>query len=198
MSCPVSQSAAAGARACLESLGAGLLPANAWWEAQVVDAPELPDLPQRLLVHNRHMTATLNAHYGESVELRVLDVRREADTYQRMILLTVGGGEKVVEFGIVRLYLSALPQAAQNEVMLESRPLGEILARHGVLTQVEPRWYLRFPATSPVVDYFAPDASDAFGRLGIIHCNGQPAVELLEVVPAEIDTRQSQINNRDL
>lgn len=144
---------------------------------------DLPEDPRSLLVHNRHMTATLNAHYGQSVALRVLSHRDERAGYRRKILLMIDAGARVVEFGIVRLNLESLPVEARKEVQARKLPLGEILAKYDVMTRVEPRWYLYFSPPSPIVQYFAPrPPREAYGRLGVIYCDGQPAVELLEVV----------------
>jgi len=172
--------------AMLARLGEGFFTGDSWLGGcEVVNATALPPCTAKLLVHQDHMTAVLNAHCGQDVALQVLDHREEASLYCRKILLTVEGGRRIVEFGIVRMSLLVLPASAREEVVTRRFPLGAILVRYKVLTRVEPRWYLRFSAESPVVEYFAGAAKEAFGRLGVIHCNGQPAVELLEVVPEE-------------
>ena len=151
--------------------------------AEEVAADQIPEQPRRLLVHNQHMTATLQAYYQHLVELRVLDHRQDGQDYRRKILLTIEGGKQVVEFGLVKLDLAFLPVSAREEIIARNRPLGEILARHNVLTRVEPRWYVRFAGDSEVVQSFAmPDVTQVYGRIGVIYCDGQPAMELLEVV----------------
>ena len=171
--------------ATLAALGEGFFDDDAWLRGcEQMNSADLPEGSRSLLVHSRHMTATLNAHYEQSVELRVLSLHDEPKAYRRKILLTVDAGARVVEFGIVRLHLEALPAAARKEVQARKLPLGEIFAKHDVLTRVVPCWYLRFSPPSPIVQYFAPQPpTEAYGRLGVIHCDGQPAVELLEVVP---------------
>jgi hypothetical protein len=173
-------------QAMLVALGEGFFADDSWLQGcEKVQPEEIPLRARRLLVHNRHMTATLHAHYGQPVQLRVLSHREEGANYRRKILLTVDAGARVVEFGIVRLNLEALPAAARKEVEARNLPLGEIFARYDILTRVEPRKYLHFSSPSPIVQYFAPQPpGEAYGRLGVIHCDGQPAVELLEVVPA--------------
>lgn len=170
----------------LAALGRDLFDDESWLRhCESVQSGEMPPGPRGLLVHDRHMTATLTAHYGEPPSLRVLSHLDNGAGYRRKIVLTVDNGRRVVEFGLLRLNLDVLPADARGEVVARKLPLGEILARYDVLTHVEPRWFLRFAANSPVVQYFAPGTPPgAFGRLGVIHCNGQPAVELLEVVSA--------------
>ncbi len=177
---------AADPHATLAALGEGFFEGVSWLRDCVqIQAHEIPRETRSLLVHDRHMTATLHAHYAQAVTLRVLDYREESSAYRRKILLTVNAGKRIVEFGLVRLSLDVLPAAARAEIEARSLPLGTIFAKYNVLTVVEPRWYLRFSSQSPVVQYFVPQApTEAFGRLGVIHCDGKPAVELLEVVPA--------------
>ncbi|MDO8630737.1 MAG: hypothetical protein Q7R41_09605 [Phycisphaerales bacterium] len=172
------------ARDELASLCEGFFDDLAWLsDCELVVADQIPPKIRRMLVHSEHMTATLKRHYNQPVALRVLDHRDDIDLYRRKILLTVDEGRRIVEFGIVRMSLGPLDEAARREILLHQTPLGEVFERFEVLTKVEPRWFLRFPTGSPVVEYFGPGAAEAYGRIGLIHCNGDPAVELLEVVP---------------
>lgn len=141
----------------------------------------MPTVFRELLVHHEHMTAMLRAHFGAPVELDVLNYEQEGHAYRRRILLHVAGGGQPVEFGIVRIDLRHLPDEASREIVDRDRPLGEILIRHDVLRRIEPRWFLHFPdgvcePRVPVID------GGFFGRVGTIYCDGEPAIELLEVV----------------
>ena len=63
--------------------------------------------------------------------------------------------------------------------------LGAILIRHKVLRKVQPRWYLKFPKASTILNWFnCTPNEDLFGRLATIYCNGEPAIELVEIVTA--------------
>lgn len=168
----------------LASLCEGFFDDLTWLSGcESVAVDQLPPEIRRMLVHGEHMTATLKRHYNQPVALRVLDHRTDGETYRRKILLTVDDGRRVVEFGIVRMTFAALDDAAREVVLSRQTPLGEIFERFDVLTKVEPRGYLRFTSDTPIVQCFSPATTAAFGRLGVIHCNGDPAVELLEVVP---------------
>ncbi len=169
----------------LAALCAGFFDDLLWLaDCESIAAEQMPQAVRRLLVHNAHMTGKLKEHYDQPVALRVLDHREDAEAYRRKIMLTVDEGRRVVEFGLVRMDLSALDPSAKDVVLSRQTPLGEIFERFEVLTKVEPRWYVRFPSDSPVVQYLGSGTKVAYGRLGLIHCNGEPAVELLEVVPA--------------
>ena len=155
--------------------------AGAHWQA--VDRGDVPAPFDELLVHTDHMTTRLAAYHGGPVTLRVLDERREGDLYRRKIVLTPEGSESVIEFGIVRIDLSFVPDAVRSAIVGQSAPLGDILIRHSVLRRIDPRWFVKFTVGSPLVATCGwNDEGDVYGRVGTIYCNDQPAIELLEVV----------------
>ena len=149
-----------------------------------VEPDKMPATYRKLLVHNEHMTETLSAHHGEEVDLQVLHSRTDGDLYSRNVLLTLPSDpEFVVEFGIMRMNLALVRDEVRREIEAGENPLGSILVSHNVLRRIEPRWYLKFDADSPMASHFGRDLdSPVFGRVGIIYCNDEPAIELLEVV----------------
>lgn len=154
-------------------------------DATPVPGEEMPDVFRNLLVHHEHMTLRLAAHHGAPVHLTVREVRADADEYARRILLTSAstGGQKIVEFGIVRVRLDQTSPAVRAEILKEQTPLGDILIKHNVLRRVEPRWFYRFGPDSSVRSELYVDAmTPVFGRVGTIYCDERPAIELLEVV----------------
>ena len=151
--------------------------------AEPVTSGDLPPSYRSLLDHRAHMTAVLSDFHGSSVALKVLAHQHDGDVYRRKIVLTVGAAERVVEFGLVRLDLSVVGDAVRSAIIERRRPLGEILIEHNVLTRVEPRWFVKFPAGSPPHEHFGGAVADSvFGRIGTIYFHEEPAVELLEVV----------------
>jgi hypothetical protein len=158
----------------------------------MVDGGTLPDPCRTLLVHNDHMTTTLESHYGRPVELSVLEERIDGDLYRRMIVLSLRDSKQVVEFGVVRIDSSLIAPAARAEILNQSAPLGDILIRHNVLRRVEPRWYFQCLPNCPFIRHFGKDGSakpgQVFGRVGVITCNQQPGIELIEVVASSRPT----------
>ena len=150
-----------------------------------VQPEQMPAAARDLLVHNEHMTLRLQAHYGGPVELRVLQHRLDGNLYVRNIVLTLAGTERVVEFGIVRLDMGFTSQEVRDQILARKRPLGDILIEHDVLRRIEPRWFFRFDGDSPITAHFGNEGGEAYGRLGTIYCDNQPAIELLEVVGTE-------------
>lgn len=149
-----------------------------------IEPDELPVAVRPLLVHHEHMTLTLRSYHQQDVALQVLQHRVDGDAYRRQIVLVLTRTREVVELGVVRLDLRQVAEDVRKEILARETPLGDILVNHNVLRRIEPRWYLRFGAGSPVLDHFAAGSRDeAFGRLGVIHCHDRPVIELLEVVP---------------
>lgn len=148
-----------------------------------LDAHELPPPARELLVHQEHMTLILERHYGEPVRLEVLEQHHDGDAYGRKIVLRPAGRNLVIEVGIARIDLAGLDQTVRREILMAHRPLGEILIAHDVLRRVDPRFFFRFTNASPVLDLFGPPAiHEAYGRMGLIRCNGRENIRLLEVI----------------
>lgn len=157
----------------------------------ISDAPVLcagNDVPapfDRLLVHEEHMTTRLGAFHGESVALEVMEDMQAGDTYRRKILLTVGAGH-VVEVGVVRIHLNFTSDDVRREILSKKTPLGDILIQHNVLRRIEPKWFFRFDGPAALRAAFDRAlGGPIYGRVGVIHCDGEPAIELLEVVAGD-------------
>lgn len=156
------------------------IPADCWTS---VGAEDLPFAFRELLVHNEHMTTRLEAFHGSPVLLRVLAYGLDGDVYRRKIILTTEDCKYAVEFGLVRIDLSLVPESVRGEIVDRKTPLGDILICHALLRRIVPRWYLRFTTDCPMFQgVFEPQPASLCGRIGTIYCDGQPAIKLLEVV----------------
>jgi chorismate-pyruvate lyase len=148
-----------------------------------VTALELPPVYRDLLAHAHHMTVTVEQHHGTLVDVQVLETRLDADHYSRKILLRRRTDGRVVQFGIMRLNFAHVSDIVRQEVESRSTPLGRILIRNNVLRQVElfNLWEITpGPDLCRLFD-ITPDQR-TYGRTALIHCNEEPAVELLEIV----------------
>jgi chorismate-pyruvate lyase len=155
-------------------------------EYELVPADEVPEPYQGLLVHAHHMTVTVEAHHGDQVDVRILARAQTRDSYARKILLTLQGNGQVVQFGIMRVHLNYCSEPVRRQIVAGKTPLGRILIQHDVLRRIEPTAYLRVIPGKAMMDWFGLDRPRlTYGRLAYIHCNGQPAIELLEIVAPE-------------
>jgi chorismate-pyruvate lyase len=158
-------------------------PGDEIFEHEFVPADEVPEPYRRLLVHEHHMTVTVEAFHGDLVNVRILQRRHEDHVYARKILLALQKSGKIVQFGIMRIHLNYCSPEVQAEIIGGKKPLGRILIEHDVLRRIEPTAYLRIlPGPSLMKAFGLSKPQSTYGRLAIIHCNGSPAVELLEVV----------------
>jgi len=150
-----------------------------------VTPERIPLVPRGLLVHKKHMTRIMHAHYGRPVRIHVVE-RHHTDTlYSRKGFLTLEETILVVQHNVDRLDLRYMSTKVKTAILNEDIPLGAILTNHNVLRRIEPRWFLRFDESSPVLSWFAcQTAGPLYGRLGTIYCNHEPAIEVLEIVTA--------------
>jgi chorismate-pyruvate lyase len=172
----------------LDQFLALLPPVDYLHSATPVLADRVPEPYHSLLVHQHHMTVTVEQHHGSLVDVRVLDSRQEGDSYVRKILLALQQTGKIVQFGLVRIHLQYCSPEVRAEILGRKTPLGRILIQHDVLRRIEPIGFLRVVPGQEMMEWFGlHEPTPTYGRLAIIHCDGQPAIELLEVVAPEID-----------
>jgi hypothetical protein len=144
---------------------------------------EVPPPFHGLLVHEHHMTVTVEAYHGDRVDVHVLNRRIAASHYSRKIVLELQHSRKRVLFGIVRVNLDYCSVPVCAAILSERTPFGRILIEHNVMRRIEPMQYLRVHAGPRQLAWFGlKEPRPLYGRLAYIHCDGQPAVELFEVV----------------
>ena len=144
---------------------------------------DLPEPYRGLLAHDQHMTVTVERFHGCPVDVRVLEYKSSPPHYARKILLARQSDGAIVQFGIVRIDLEQVDAATRDEILARRKPLGRILIEHNVLREVElvDLWRVEpGPDLSRLLGLATPETT--YGRTALIHCNGQPAVELLEIV----------------
>lgn len=148
-----------------------------------MDSSRLPQPFGMLLAHNRHMTVTVESFHGDSVDVEVLRSQQDGDSYSREILLRTQRRGDVVQYGIVRLRLHLIAEEPRREILQERKPLGRVLIEHQVLREVELLnvWQVHCgPALSRML-HVSPGVM-TYGRTAMIHCDSEPAIELLEIV----------------
>ena len=151
-------------------------------EAEHVASSTTPEPYKSLLVHEHHMTVTMENYHHSRVEVRVLDRNRDEANYARKILLLKQGTEDVVQFGIVRFNFQYVTEQVKREIMDENIPLGRVLIAHNVLRHIDLNAILRVACGPTLARHFGcPENARTYGRLATIFCNNLPAVDLLEI-----------------
>lgn len=157
------------------------LPAFTYVPSDAVPAPY-----HGLLVHPHHMTVTVEAHHGDLVDVRILARQHRGSSYARKIVLALQRTGRIVQFGIVRINLDYCAPAVRQEIVGGQKPLGRILIEYDVLRRIELTAFLRIDAGPAQMAWYGQTGrATLYGRLGYIHCDEQPAVELLEIVAPE-------------
>ncbi len=148
-----------------------------------VSPHELPADYRTLLAHEHHMTVAVEAFHRSAVDVQVLARRRSQSHYARKILLARRTDGRVVQFGIMRVNLAYLEDPVRAEIESERVPLGRTLIEHGVLRQVHlvSLWHV-MPGAELCQHFSLAEPVPTFGRAAAIDCNGERAVELLEIV----------------
>lgn len=162
----------------------GLFPGDRPLIAQAEHIPSslTPEPYKSLLVHEHHMTVTMEEFHRSPVAVKVLAKRLDGDIYSRKILLTRTDTGAVVQFGIVRFNLSYVMPAVRDEIIKEGTPLGRILINYNVLRHIDLGAILRIMPGPELCALFGctPD-HPTYGRMATIFCNQKPAVDLLEI-----------------
>ena len=152
-------------------------------EFHEVTANELPPVYRQLLAHEGHMTETVEAFYGCPVDVEVIAKHITATHYARKILLRKQTDRRVVQFGIARLNFAYLSDIVREEIVSERIPLGRVLINHDVLREVQLFALWRLVPGPDLRALFGLDKPvEVYGRTALIYCNGEPGVELLEIV----------------
>jgi chorismate-pyruvate lyase len=153
---------------------------------EIIPGRLMPQPYRKLLVHEHHMTVTVEAHHGDLVDVRILTRRHVGNSYARKILLTLQKTGRIVQFGIVRIDLAQCSQAVRDALIEGKTPVGRILIQHNVLRRIEPTAFLRIQGGPAQMAWFGlTEPRTLYGRLAFIHCDGKPAVELVEIVAPE-------------
>lgn len=158
--------------------------------AEVVSTEETPEPFRSLLSHHGHMTETLERHIGAPVNVHPLDVvhRDERasggrDRYARRISLSDSRTGRVVMYGIMRIDLSVCEPEVRRAILEGRTPLGRILVEHDVMREVNTHALLRIQPDAAMLEAFGEHGpEEVYGRLATIFWDGEPAVDLLEIV----------------
>ena len=147
---------------------------------------ELPPAARTLLAHTEHMTVALESFHDSAVDVHALAEWRDDASYARCSLLSRQSDDAIVQFGIMRIWLTDLPADAQSEITSKRSPLGRVLIEHNVLREVEliTLWRIE-PGTALRKHLNVNGKAPIYGRTAQILVDERPTVQLLEIVKTE-------------
>ncbi len=139
-----------------------------------------------LLDHHNHMTVTVEAFHGQTVDVAVHRTTYQNQWYAREITLVTTQSRETVQYGIVLLNTLALDETVWKEIESEQTPLGRVLIEHNVLREVQLCGLWRVCVGESLAKLLNVQIGEVlFGRTALIYCDGEPAIELLEIVTPE-------------
>jgi chorismate-pyruvate lyase len=148
-------------------------------------APDTIPQPYRsLLVHQRDMTLTLEAHFGGRVVLRPLTTFTSGPWYYRRVLLAQEYSGRPVEMGAIRIRLAALPRKVQAEIRRNRIPLGRILRDGGLdFTSMPREFFAVVPNPEMMGVFWMREPRTLYGRRTEVLLDGRAIGDIVEVLP---------------
>jgi hypothetical protein len=152
--------------------------------ARAIAPDEIPQPYRSLLVHQRDMTLTLEAHFGGRVVLRPLSTFISGPWYYRRVLLAQEYSGRPVEMGAIRMKLAALPRKVQAEIRRNQVPLGRILRDGGVdFTSIPREFFAVTPNPEMMGVFWMREPRTLYGRRTEVLLGDRVIGDIVEVLP---------------
>lgn len=150
--------------------------------AEHIPASTTPEPYRSMLVHDHHMTVTMEEYHKCHVDVQVEATMHQGNIYCRKIILSRSSDGRPVQFGIVRFNFDYVTEAVRDEIIAGRTPLGRVLINHNVLRHIDLGAILEIAAGPELAHLLQmPEHQVTYGRLATIFCNCAPAVDLLEI-----------------
>ena len=148
-------------------------------------APDAIPQPYRsLLVHQRDMTLTLEAHFGGRVALRPLATFTIGAWYYRRVLLAQEYSGRPVEMGAIRMDLGAFSKRVRAQILANEVPLGRILRDVNIEFKSEAKIFLEVKPNSEMMGVFwLREPRTLYGRQTEMIYRAKPIGDIVEVLP---------------
>jgi chorismate-pyruvate lyase len=161
-------------------LDLGFHPPNGY----LIAAEEIPPEFNRLLVHQRGMTVTLENAYGQVINIRVLNSIIRNSMLTRQVLLVLRESEISVAMALVRIYLTRFPEPARRLILEQSTPLGTILRLKGLSPYYHSHKYFALTRDLSISRYTTDeDSRQLYGRS--VHISdpfGHTLADVVEII----------------
>ncbi|XAM00195.1 hypothetical protein OT109_02160 [Phycisphaeraceae bacterium D3-23] len=149
-----------------------------------IEAEELTPPYRSLLAHDRDMTGTLEAFFGQPMNLRVRVRKLEGDALLRQVTLVGADDGRLAEFGAIRIDLSCFDGVARGLVIDGRIPLGRILREHGVAYISNPSAYLKVTPGPILNEALQVSGGPLYGRKNQLTTpTGQTIAHIIEILP---------------
>ncbi len=153
-------------------------------QARAIAPRRIPSPYRSLLVHERDMTLTLEAHFGGRVSLRALSTFRKGSSYYRRVLLVQEYSARPVEMGAIRIDLLAFKPKIRAQILSNRIPLGRLLRDGGVDYRSLPTVFLAVTPNSEMMGVFwMREPRLLYGRQTEMSIDGRKVGDIVEILP---------------
>ena len=145
---------------------------------------KIPQPYQRLLVHEREMTQTLERYVGGPVAIRVLSTSLAGRWYSRQVLLVGESSGRPAAMGAIRLRLDAFNARTRARILKQQVPLGRVLHEGGVDYLSRPTAFFEVtPNTELMGVFWMSEAATLYGRQTQVWVGGARVGDIVEILP---------------
>jgi chorismate-pyruvate lyase len=149
-----------------------------------IDPDAIPMPYRSLLVHERDMTLTLEAHFGGRISLRPLSTFRAGSSYYRRVLLVQEYSARPVEMGAIRINLQAFRPRLRRQILGGRVPLGRLLRDGGVDYRSRPTAFLAVTPNPEMMGIlWMREPRTLYGRRTEMSIGGRKVGDIVEVLP---------------
>jgi chorismate-pyruvate lyase len=150
-----------------------------------VEALDLPEPYQSLLVHEGDMTSRLENYHESEQRVKAIRSSNNGKKYFREVLLESIENGQPTEYGAIEIQLDSLPDDVKEKVLEARQPLGGILNENRISYTSSPRGYLKVIPDGPIVEAFSEVEADyLYGRSNqIIGFNQEVIARIVEILP---------------
>ena len=151
--------------------------------ARRISPARIPPPYHDLLVHEESMTATLEHHFADVMDLRTLATLKYRDDYFRRVLLVIAQTGRPVAMGAARVKLTAFAPKVRTRILRNNVPLGRILHSEGIDYISRPSALLAItPNTALMGAFWMRDRDTLYGRRTEMLHNGKHIGDVVEVL----------------
>ncbi len=153
---------------------------------EIIDPHEIPEPYRWLLDHDGTMTARLQEFHVGTLHVRLLQKRQFEERLARQVALVLDGREEPVEYGAIKINLTAFSPESRRVILESKRPFGAILRDFSVPFTSRPDRFFRVWADDIMkVALNLDGAVQLYGRRNVLKDpqSSQPLAESVEILP---------------
>lgn len=153
---------------------------------EIVDPNEIPEPYRWLLDHDGTMTARLQEYHRGTLHIRLLEKRQFEEQIARQVALVLDDGDEPVEYGAIKINLTAFSPESRRAIRESRIPFGAILHEFSVPFSSRSEAFFRVWADDILKAALDLDgAVQLYGRRNVLVDpeSSRPLAESVEILP---------------